>query len=298
MKIMYQQFMDSLSEIYISIFALDLKNNDLHAIKSNPFIDKLIGIPGSLQERMRNVMGYITVEDHLDVIKEFTDVTTLPDRLKDTNVITQVFKGKINGWCKARFIRIPSEETTDVRYVLYTVECIDDDKRKEDYLRYQAQTDLMTGICNRGYGEKTIDAYLQSKRQGLFVLFDIDKFKRINDIYGHKTGDMALIAIADALKAVASTDDVIMRLGGDEFAAYFVDIDSEEKGHLIITKLLDKIAEINIAPMNEGITVSLGAALYEEGLDFDKAYQMADKGVYESKLNKGSSFILCNNRTE
>jgi diguanylate cyclase (GGDEF)-like protein len=99
-----------------------------------------------------------------------------------------------------------------------------------------------------------------------------------------------LIAVASAMKQVKTDDDIVMRLGGDEFAAYFVDITDQKTGSDRIEQLLKKIAEIHIDPIEEEISVSLGAVIYKEGLDFYTAYHTADRGVYASKLNKGSSF--------
>ena len=292
MEIIEKDFLEALSEIYISIFVIDLEKDELHPVKSNPVIDQLIGISGTLQEKMNNVMSKISVSDHVEMILDFTCLSTLPQRIHGKKVLSEVFEGRVNGWCKARFLRVGENVETPARYVLYVVECIDEERKKENKLRQLAQTDLMTGILNRGYGENLIDEYMKQKKTGMFVLFDVDKFKRINDVYGHGVGDQVLIAIADAMKNVKSDKDVIMRLGGDEFAAYFAGIEDQERGSEIIDKLLKEIADIRIEPIQEEISVSLGAVMYEEGMDFYSAYHSADRGVYESKLNKGSSYIF------
>jgi diguanylate cyclase len=280
----------AMSEVYISIFALDLDGNKMYSIKSNPIIDQLTSAPKTLQAKMNNAMSKIAVPEHVEMITAFTSLATIRERMQGKKVITQVFQGQYNGWCKARFIRIGEDDSAPLRYVLYTVECIDEEKRKENQLRHLAQTDQMTGLLNRGYGEQSIDHMMKSNRPGMFVLFDVDKFKRINDIYGHGVGDQVLIAVASAMKQVKTDDDIVMRLGGDEFAAYFVDITDQKTGSDRIEQLLKKIAEIHIDPIEEEISVSLGAVIYKEGLDFYTAYHTADRGVYASKLNKGSSF--------
>ena len=83
-----------------------------------------------------------------------------------------------------------------------------------------------------------------------------------------------------------------MRLGGDEFAAYFVDVTSEAVACEIINALFEEISKIHIDPMTEEVSVSLGSVLYNEGLTFDGIYKIADRGVYDSKSNKGSSFTF------
>ncbi len=65
------------------------------------------------------------------------------------------------------------------------MECIDDQKKREDKLLYLAQTDIMTGISNRRCGEKMIERVLNNKVSGMMCLVDCDKFKSINDTYGH-----------------------------------------------------------------------------------------------------------------
>ena len=290
-----RNILNSLSEVYISIHALDLAEQEMYAIKSNPFIDKLISIDGTLQQKLDNVMQTIGKPEHAELLKQFCDFSTLFDRLGEQNTVTAVFEGKVNGWCKARFIRLASTDPAEPdpnRYVLYVVECIDADKRKENHLRYLAQTDLMTGIFNRGHGERAIDELLHAGTRGMFCLFDVDKFKRVNDVYGHDVGDQVLIGVAGALDAAKRDGDVVMRLGGDEFAAYFADVETPEQAQPIIDKIFAGVSAIRVEPMAEEVSVSMGLVLYQPGLDFDSAYRMADKGVYESKNNKGSTFIL------
>lgn len=283
-----------LSEVYISLHIFDLEEDVFFPIKTNEFIDKWAeGFNGS-RAQLRNVMTMITAEEHINLILEFTDLATLEERMKGKKVISAVFHGKVNGWCRARFIKVTDSDNEKLRYVLYAVECIDEEKKKENHLLYLSQTDLMTGIFNRGYGERMISELLDRHQQGLFCLFDVDKFKNINDKYGHIIGDKVLIEISKALQKVKRSNDIVMRLGGDEFAAYFVDIDSQSAASKIISAFFGEIATIKVEPVSEKISVSLGAVLYKEGFSFDSIYKLADKGVYDSKTNKGNSYTFFN----
>ena len=78
----------------------------------------------------------------------------------------------------------------------------------------------MTGLCNRRSGEKRITELLKKKTGGLLCLIDCDKFKSINDNYGHSVGDKVIIAIAEKLQKTCRDSDVVLRLGGDEFAMF------------------------------------------------------------------------------
>lgn len=88
----------------------------------------------------------------------------------------------------------------------------------------------------------------------------MDKFKSVNDKYGHDIGDKVLIAIATAMKKAQREDDISMRLGGDEFAMYFRNIDTDEDAKLVIERLFSEIEKIHVEPMEEQIHISLGAS--------------------------------------
>lgn len=280
----------ALADVYISIHLFDLKKDVIMAFKSNQFIDKWSDEVSGAQNKINNVMKNITLDEHLEMMMEFIDLSTITERLEGKNNISLVFEGKINGWCRARFCVMDWEEGVITR-LIFAVECINEEKKRENHLLYLAGTDLMTGLFNRGHGENSIEALFQKGQKGMFCLFDVDKFKQVNDKYGHNTGDEVLIAVADCLRKVHRDGDVIMRLGGDEFAAFFRDIDEAEAG-AFIQKLFEEIDKISVEPMQEPVRISLGATFYRENMNFDEAYKMADRGVYESKHSKQSSFLI------
>lgn len=290
--IQFERALLALAEIYISIYEFDLVNDSLQAIKSNQHIDALAAPFEGAQEKLDNVMRNITVAEQVDMIMEFSDLSTLEKRIGDKRDISIVFMGKINGWCRARFIVLERDAAGRVSHVLHTVECIHEEKLRENHLLYLSQTDLLTNIYNRGHGEKAISELIDSKQLGMFILFDVDKFKLVNDRYGHHIGDQVLIAVAEALSKVVGVGDIAMRLGGDEFAAYFPKIKEKAEGEALIQSVFDQIAMIHIEPMEEPVSISLGARFVKENDDFDIVYRSADSGVYVSKSSKGSSFDL------
>lgn len=291
-EIRFERALYALSEIYISIYEFDLVNNTLQPIKSNKFIDELASKVEGAQEKVNNVMKNITVSEHVKHIMEFVDLSSLPERLENKKDVSIVFMGKVNGWCRARFIVLDRDEDNKLSHVLYTVECIHEEKLRENHLLYLSQTDLLTNIYNRGYGERSICELIENKKYGMFILMDVDKFKLVNDRYGHQVGDELLIAIANALTKVASEGDIVMRLGGDEFAGYFPNITEKAEGEVFIQKLFEEVKSIDIKCLNEKITISLGARFVKENQNFEDIYKSADKGVYISKNSKGSSFDM------
>lgn len=291
-KQIFERALLALSEIYISIYEFDIEDDALIPIKSNKFIDELAAPFEKAQDKLNNVMKNITVAEHQDIMMEFSNLSTLNERLKDKKDTSLVFRGKINGWCRARYVVMEYGANGSLKKVLYTVENINEEKIRENHLLYLSQTDLLTGIYNRGYGEKVITEFIENKQKGLFIILDVDKFKSVNDKYGHQVGDQVLIKIASAMQSVAREQDIVMRLGGDEFAGFFPGVTDKEEAEKVINNMFEAFDKIEVEQMSEPVAVSLGARIAEGNVTFEELYKSADKGVYVSKTSKGSSFNL------
>ena len=158
-----------------------------------------------------------------------------------------------------------------------------------------AETDRMTGLLDRVSGERMVDKLLESGQAGMFVELDIDKFKDINDTCGHQAGDLAIRAVADALRAAFRSGDVLIRLGGDEFCVYAVGIVSQEMGETILSRLFSRIDGIRVPGLPEGmIHVSAGAVIHDEkkAASFTYLYSCADRAMYTSKNTDGNSLTF------
>ena len=180
-------------------------------------------------------MKYFCTEMYLSSVLEFVDLSTLDRRLMETNTIVHEFIGTVSGWCRERFIKVDSDEKGRLWHVLYCVEVIDEQKRREKKLLYLSETDSMTGI---------------------------NKFKKINDTYGHAVGDTVLIKLAAVLQRACRENDIVMRLGGDEFAMYLPGMPDKAQAESFFKRLFTQIDKISISEMQgEKINVSLGASL-------------------------------------
>lgn len=232
---------------------------------------------------------------YLSSVLEFVDLSTLDRRLMETNTIVHEFIGIVSGWCRERFIKVDSDEKGRPWHVLYCVEVIDEQKRREKKLLYLSETDSMTGINNRGSGERKITEFLEKKKGGLFCLLDCDKFKKINDTYGHAVGDTVLIKLAAVLQRACRENDIVMRLGGDEFAMYLPGMPDKAQAESFFKRLFTQIDKISIPEMQgEKINVSLGASLCsdKDRATFDTLYREADAAMYESKKIVGNHAII------
>ncbi|MGN0385091.1 MAG: diguanylate cyclase domain-containing protein [Lachnospiraceae bacterium] len=291
-----KQLLASAASIYISMHSMDIKNDTLETLSCAEHVRELYeGKTDNMRKRLRETMEKLTSEPYRDAMMKFIDFDTLDERMKGTNTISMEFVGNVSGWCRARFIAVDYDKEGKLSRVLWAVESIDAEKKKETLLLYLSETDLMTGIRNRGSGEKKIKELIDSGREGTFFLLDVDKFKSINDIYGHNIGDKVLIAVADSLKNSFQNSDVVMRLGGDEFAVFACDILEEGIAVSRIENFFRSIEEIDIPELGEHkIYISLGAAFKrrDDGEDFDSLYRDADSCTYESKKTQGNTYTF------
>ena len=109
---------------------------------------------------------------------------------------------------------------------------------------------------------------------------DVDKFKDINDNFGHNIGDKVIRGIADVLKPTFRDEDIIFRLGGDEYAVYVMHLSEEEAGKAVMDRVFKKIAGMDIPELcGREICVSAGAVLFKEG-DFPFiVIELGEEGV-------------------
>lgn len=283
----------ALAQIYLTMYLVDVKTGAYYTIKRAQHIDDSgnIYLLDNFGKQIATVMGNLCEEKYLKEVLGFLDMTTLEERLKNKNTVEDEFIGKVSGWCRHRFIKVDNDEDGNLHHVLYCIQGIDEEKQRESKLRYLSETDRMTGLYNRGSGERKIIKLLEKKKQGLLCLIDCDKFKKINDTYGHAVGDQVIIAVADALKNSCREHDIVLRLGGDEFAMYISGLTTREQGEMFAKRVFKELQKISISEMKkeDKIYVSFGAAFaYEdEEITFDQLYRKADAAMYTSKKKEG-----------
>ena len=115
--------------------------------------------------------------------------------------VYQEFLSRNYGWCKAYFMTVDRSEDGAIHQVELAIELIDEAKRREKQLLYLSETDAMTKLRNRGSGERAITDLVERGTEGMFCLLDADKFKSINDTFGHDAGDIGERKITISLGA-------------------------------------------------------------------------------------------------
>ncbi len=152
-----------------------------------------------------------------------------------------------------------------------------------------ALQDALTGLPNRVLFEQGLDHGLsQAKRHGwgLAVLFiDIDKFKSINDSYGHDLGDQVLLMVANRLKSFVRDEDIVSRWGGDEFVCLLLEVKQEADVTHLAEKMINRIAEAcEFNGIVLSIRASIGIAIYPEDGDMPEIlFKNADTAMYKAK---------------
>ncbi|MFG0454903.1 tetratricopeptide repeat-containing diguanylate cyclase [Shewanella mangrovisoli] len=169
--------------------------------------------------------------------------------------------------------------------------------QKRRFMR-MARMDALTGVLNRGAGQDLGEnLFVQAAARGgdyCVILFDLDHFKRINDSYGHGTGDWALKKVVEVLKPHVRNGDVFARIGGEEFAL-FLPYANEEKGMEVAEQCRRRLEAIDthLSGHKFTITASFGVSgMTKEDLSLDPLLHRADMALYAAKSN-GRNSVFC-----
>lgn len=156
----------------------------------------------------------------------------------------------------------------------------------QDKISTLAMKDNLTSLYNRNYMIKHIEILQKKEVPIILAIMDIDKFKNVNDTYGHDFGDLVLKESSNFIKNRLEDDDEIYRWGGEEFVISFTNQDM----NMVFEKLnniREELSNYNITDdvTNLKITASFGLAEFSEGLTLDNCLKRADDGLYKSKEN-------------
>ncbi|WP_112181628.1 sensor domain-containing diguanylate cyclase [Paraliobacillus zengyii] len=141
-------------------------------------------------------------------------------------------------------------------------------------------TDYLTKLYSRKYLDEKCKQHLETDREGIFLLLDIDDFKHVNDTYGHDVGDELIIQVANIIKNNVKNDGFAARWGGEELAVYLPECNLE-KGMEVASTLV-KLIEMRTEPK---ITVSIGIACWDQSNPekMNAIFDRADRSLYEAK---------------
>lgn len=154
----------------------------------------------------------------------------------------------------------------------------------EVLLRHKAEHDPLTGVINRGAFEQMREVLKASTEPLAFLIIDVDKFKLINDCYGHEIGDQILKKVAKHLSDTFRAQDYVARIGGDEFAVIMTN--STRELQPVIQNKTESMNQFLKTP-DDGlppISLSIGVAFSDKGFP-EELYSQADRALYQVKEN-------------
>mgnify|MGYP002178486554 CR=1 FL=1 len=162
-------------------------------------------------------------------------------------------------------------------------------KAYQGQLEHIAHYDVLTNLPNRVLLADRLSqamAYCQSHKQSLAVAFmDLDRFKEINDSYGHAVGDKLLIALSQRMKDALREGDTLARIGGDEFIAIMVDLQNTKLSSAILERLLKATSDpVMVDGAIIRVSASIGVTFYpQDNSDADHLMRHADQAMYSAK---------------
>ncbi len=155
---------------------------------------------------------------------------------------------------------------------------------REQYgeVRRVSRLDALTGFFNRGYGEELLEAACAGGRPLALILFDLDHFKQVNDVYGHQAGDRVLRAAARAVLGRLPPGGHAVRWGGEEFLLILPGLDQQTARHLA-ELMRGQIATLHRVTDIERVTASFGVVVRRSNELPDALLRRADGALYRAK---------------
>ena len=184
----------------------------------------------------------------------------------------------------------PKELSARIKMQLKLQKLIKDLEKSKEELKFLASTDPLTKLYNRRffseYSERILNLAKRDKRDLSIIMLDIDRFKKINDTFGHKVGDDSIAALASALKKFTRKSDLLCRFGGEEFLVLLPETDING-AVAMAEKIRKEIEKLRIDIKNGtkiNFTVSIGVAqMCGKNDSIEALIYRSDKALYKAK---------------
>ena len=296
-----QQALSESQQLYQSI---------LHASPDAVVVSDLQGIIQHVSPVAVTMMGGVSENQLLGRdIAEFRDPTEAQRAIAN---ITAMFEGVYNGAEDYRLIRLDgSLLDTEINAeivrdgqgqpsgLIFVVRDISERKKIEEHIRHMAQHDPLTGLPNRALFSDRLQRSIANAvrdKSGLTLMFiDLDKFKPVNDTYGHVVGDLLLQDVAWRMRQCLRDSDTVARIGGDEFVVLLRGANAVPETLAVAEKIR---SELGRPFLLEGhtlqISCSIGVARFpEDGQDDITLAKNADLAMYRAKERGRNQVCLC-----
>lgn len=200
-------------------------------------------------------------------------------------------------WILSKIIDARKLPSGDLVYKLLSVD-ITPQKNVEEELRYDSSHDSLTHLLNRKalmqHLEKLIRESGMLQKNFALIFSDLDKFKNVNDDYGHDVGDLLLVGVAERFQTAIKKKDLLARFGGDEFAFLIRDLKKSADIHYIAQKIVNSLQEpIKVKDISIPVSVTMGIAMPEAvSGNAETLLRNADKAMYEAKKDPKNRYKI------
>lgn len=280
------EILTSMSGIYYSMHLLDLCTNTLTEFSAHGVVKEVVAKhdANDASNTVREVMHATMSDDYLERSLEFTDLSTMTERLNGKKVISMDLLGRNVGWIRMSFITISRDKLGRAEKVICTTQIIDEEKRREELLMQQSTTDRLTGCFNRREYENDLIRYVGSTIEDdfVFVSMDVNGLKSVNDALGHAAGDELLVGASQCMQQCFGTYGKVFRLGGDEFVAMIFADDNKLRE---IRQDFEETLSGWKGELVGSLSVSSGYVPHREftDLSLSELAKIADRRMYEAK---------------
>lgn len=279
----HQQMITALSGFYKVSFMIDVVNGTTQVIKHSDAIRQYYPDGIIPHEVFLDIFsGKMVEKEYVEPVRQFMELDTMEQRMKDKNVLSFEYQGKQIEW--GRIVLAPAkwDQSGRLEKVVFAVQDITEQKSREEWMQFKMEHDELTGALNRTAFNRVTKLLEGSATPFALVLLDIDKFKSINDTYGHDVGDQVLTRLVSALDEEMRAVDKVFRLGGDEFAVVMNRMTSAQAG--FVKTAIENVNDTIMQGMNGLPTFSVSAGVAFSTWGYDEAlYRNADKALYRTK---------------
>ncbi len=274
----------SIADINYSMHEIDLVNDTVREFNAKNHVKEIVNRSNGAAKMMVQVMQGTIDDSYLEKALEFTDLTTLAERMQGKKSISTQLLGKHFGWIMAMFITIEADSDEKPTKVLCTIRIIDEEKKREEQLISNSTMDKLTGLYNRRAYEDDLQKYpvIPVEPNFAYAAIDVNSLKTVNDKLGHEAGDELIKATAQCLQQTFGNYGKVYRIGGDEFAAIFF----ADEVHLeSVQKDLENITLHWRGKLVDSLSLSVGVVAkreFENKTLIDMA-KLADERMYNAK---------------
>ena len=275
------KIMESMAEIYDCVNLIDFTESTEMSLRE----DKLQKL--AIEQTQDHTQAAWSIKDQIvpDMAEDFwrfTDIRTVPMRLVNRKIVAGEFINNDTGWFRAQFIRVTGKDDQRPDVVIFTMQNIDADKRREEHLIRLSRTDELTRLYNRhGYEEDISEIREKGVDDDLILISaDINGLKTVNDNLGHAAGDELIKGAAYCLLSAVGSIGKIYRTGGDEFIAIVHSSDCKP-----LVDMIKANTERWHGKLVKTVSVSVGCASRAENPDagIEELERLADMNMYKEK---------------